>query len=393
MVVVRRMKSKRNLRFVSAAAAISVALILSLLSVSPASATPAASSLAQQAQCGTAHPGANLRPSLTVSRSTIGLSETATVTVTGKDYLQPVHRCDASVPGGIYVFFGWVSPDGRWGPSHRGDDGPTSTRGIFGYTFSYPGEGGGEETREDDTGAIRFVSFSKNGESAAATDYHMDANGGWTTTVTIRGAAYGFVNVIENRGSVVDCTQVQCGIFTIGGHGISSELNEVFTPINFVDQSGAPATPGSGTPNANTGGGGNVGQPGQGGAIANVDPNLVQDPGQGIDFEDLENLADTDDFPDTDGADGDATGESNASEIGAVGVGGQVGQGGRSDVEVTTEAGADTQAAGAVDFGSQGGGTPWGIVIAVIVVLAGLLGGGIAFARKRGAPNTADVDV
>lgn len=386
MNAVRHRQSKSKFVALTLSMIATIALLVSLTGVSPVAAAPTAPALPaasqQVTQCGTSDRPVN--PTISISRNTIGLSETATVTVSGKDYYQPVHRCDRATPGGVYVFFGWVAPGGAWGPSHRGN----GTNGIFGYTFSYPGEGGGEETREDDTGAIRFVSFSKHGESAAATDYHMDANGGWSTTITVRGAAYGFVNVMTNQGSVVDCTQVQCGIFTIGGHGVSSRQNEIFTPINFVDPSGSVAPPGSGvqtpTPGATTPNPG-VHQAGQGGAIAHVDPGLVQDSGQNFDVNDLKDLEDLDPVTDNEGnVDGETTEGESASGVEAIGVGGgDVGQRNPNDVEITTEGQRGSQAAGSVDFGSQSGGTPWVVIIGVVVVLAALIGGGVAMTRKR----------
>ena len=68
-------------------------------------------------------------PTLTPSRTTIGQHDTATITVTGTNYLVPPHVCGASVFGGVYVAFGWVKPGGQWGPSWRSS---TSAAGLFG---------------------------------------------------------------------------------------------------------------------------------------------------------------------------------------------------------------------------------------------------------------------
>lgn len=222
--------------------ALVVATTTTWLLAPSADATPVA---AGQQQCGHSSVG-SANPSLDVDRRTIGVNETAVVQVTGSDYLVPQHRCGTDVFGGVYVFFGWVQPGGTWGPSHRSSSG---TQGLFGTSFSYPGEGGGGEIRDDGSGVVRLVAFTAGGESGTSTDFHMDANGNWRANLTVRGATYTFKDIRTGTSNTVDCTVVQCGVFTIGAHGKASATNERFTPINFTDGSGnviAPRNPAAG---------------------------------------------------------------------------------------------------------------------------------------------------
>lgn len=227
----------------------SLAVAALIVGAAPGSAAPQTHAAPVQGQCG----NTDAAPRLTASRTTIGADETAVVTVTGSDYLLPPHVCGKDVFGGLYLFFGWVAPGGQWGPSWRSSD---SDRGLFGTTFSYPGEGGGAETRDDGTGTVRLIAFTRGGESGTSTDFHMDGAGNWTSNLTIRGATYRFTDLRTGAVKSVDCRVVQCGVFTIGAHAKSSRTNEQFTPINFTDPAGAPTV--SSMPSAG-GGGGSVG--------------------------------------------------------------------------------------------------------------------------------------
>lgn len=231
-----------------------VVLSCLLAATAPLFAEPAAA----QSQCG----NTTASPRLTPSRTTIGAQETAVVTVTGTNYLLPPHVCGTDVFGGVYLFFGWVQPGGQWGPSWRSS---TSDRGLFGTTYSYPGEGGGGETRDDGTGTVRLISFTAGGESGTSTPFHMDGNGNWRADVTVRGATYDFKDLRTGASHRVDCRVVQCGVFTIGAHSKSSRTNEVFHPINFTDPTGAPIAPSNPTAGG-AGGTTGVGAPISGGA-------------------------------------------------------------------------------------------------------------------------------
>jgi hypothetical protein len=216
---------------------------------------------------------------LSVSSTSLPAGQTSTVTLMGTDYLVPPHAPDTHLFGGVYVFFGWVA-GGPWGPSNRNS---ANNNGAFGYTYSYRGDGGDASTRDDGTGRVRLVAFTPGGVSGDATPFHMDDNGNWSATLTIEGSTYTFIDPATGAPKTVSCQQVQCGVFTIGAHGIASATNERFVPINFV---GAPAVapppgvPGPGgavVPDAGPGGsggpGGSSGGPTPTGA-ASEDPSI-----------------------------------------------------------------------------------------------------------------------
>jgi hypothetical protein len=171
---------------------------------------------------------------LSVSTSSLPAGQTSTVTVNGSDYLVPPHAPGVDVFGGVYVFFGWVA-GGAWGPSARNS---SNNNGSFGYTYSYRGDSGDGSTRDDGSGRVRLVSFTTGGISGSDTPFHMDDNGNWTTTLTIEGSTYTFTDPATGQPKTVNCQQTQCGVFTIGAHGIASATNERFVPIGFA---GAPA--------------------------------------------------------------------------------------------------------------------------------------------------------
>jgi hypothetical protein len=173
---------------------------------------------------------------LSVSSTSLPAGQASTVTVTGSDYLVPPHAPGVPVFGGVYVFFGWVA-GGAWGPSNRNS---SNNNGAFGYTYSYRGDGGDGSTRDDGSGRVRLVAFTPGGVSGSDTPFHMDDNGNWSTTLTVDGSTYTFIDPATGAPKTVNCQQVQCGVFTIGAHGISSATNERFVPISFA---GAPAVP------------------------------------------------------------------------------------------------------------------------------------------------------
>ncbi len=178
-----------------------------------------------------AAPASAADPKLSVSKSSFGANaKDVRVTVTGRNYLVPPHVEGAEVFGGVYAFFGWVKPGGKWGPSKRNS---SNNNGTFGVTYHYPGEQGDAGTRDGGEGAIRFVSFTDGGISGAATPYHMDDSGGWTAQVTVPGPTYTYRDGSGTKHKV-DCRKVTCGIYTIGAHGKASATNEVFTPVSFA---------------------------------------------------------------------------------------------------------------------------------------------------------------
>lgn len=233
------MSSKWSRRTVRAGAVASLLLGAGSIGVGPAGA---------QATCG----GTSASPSLTATPNVASPAGATTITVTGTNYLVPPHQQGRSLFGGIYLFFGWVAPGGQWGPSWRA----TATAanpwvGQFGATYSYPGEGGGGETRDDGTGTIRLIAFTGGGMSGLETAFTMDCGGNWQTSLVVRGATFQWSDLATGASNTVDCRVVQCGVFTIGAHGIASRTNEQFTPIAIGDGSGAPAPP------ATASGGGN----------------------------------------------------------------------------------------------------------------------------------------
>ncbi|HVJ95610.1 MAG TPA: hypothetical protein VNC41_02125, partial [Acidimicrobiia bacterium] len=170
-------------------------------------------------------------PVLSVSRTSLPATGVSNITITGTDYLVPPHAPGANVFGGVYVFFGWVRAGGGWGPSIRNS---TNNDGNYGFTYTYPGDGGDAGTRDDPEGKMRFVSFTSGGTSGSATPYHMDDNGNWSTAMNIHGPTFTWENQGAGTSGTVDCRVVQCGVFTIGAHGKASATNEKFTPINFA---------------------------------------------------------------------------------------------------------------------------------------------------------------
>lgn len=341
------LSSRRLVSSIAAAALLAAGVLVTTTGTAAAART--------QSQCG----NTAADPSISVDRSTVGVDETAVVRVTGRSYLLPPHVCGTDVFGGIYLFFGWVQPGGQWGPSNKSS---TSTQGLFGTTYSYPGEGGGAETRDDGTGTVRLISFTAGGESGTSTPFHMDGQGNWQSDLTVRGSTYSFTDIRTGASQSVDCKVVQCGVFTIGAHGKASRTNERFVPIDFTDPSGAPIVPSS--PDG----------AGAGGASA---PAATPDGGGGG------------------AASGSASGSSGAgasttvapTEVGSAG-----------DAPTTTEAAEDSSedgggtevldaeetAAAVQDFGDDGGGAGSGILIlglAVLVAVAVL--GGVLIARRR----------
>ena len=338
-----------------------IATVMGTYLAVPASATPSAPAQ----QCGA---NTSVAPTLTPSRTTIGQNETATVTVTGSNYLVPPHVCGSSVFGGVYVAFGWVKPGGQWGPSWRTS---TTAAGLFGQTYSYPGEGGGAETRDDGTGTVRLISFTAGGESGDATPFHMDGSGNWSADLIVRGSKFSFVDVVTGQAATVDCMVVQCGVLTWGAHGKSSRTNEQFSPINFTNPQGqivAPTAPG---------GAGGSGNPPATGPIAGAP---AADGGG------------NDGTPAANGSSGGgatpASGEGQPAEVGSVGeappetdaeVAGDSAE--ADEVEETEEIAAKVQDFG--DSGSGGGGGSAGLIVGGIVAVLAVLGGVALFARRR----------
>ncbi|GAB3162016.1 hypothetical protein GCM10027059_13680 [Myceligenerans halotolerans] len=125
-----------------------------------------------------------------------------------------------SVPkgfGGIYVFFGWISDPGggSWRPSQGGVSGS-------GYRYVPDAQ------EAENAGYQKFVAFPGSSTEAEANGGTLAADGSWSTSLVIPGARFTAAD-----GSDVDCTRVQCGVITIGAHGVRNANNETFTPVSF----------------------------------------------------------------------------------------------------------------------------------------------------------------
>ncbi|GAA1604715.1 hypothetical protein [Leucobacter chromiireducens] len=143
-----------------------------------------------------------------------------TVTLSGSGF-----QYQPNAPGGVYVFFGAVADPATnaWAPSQGGRSGET---------FAYAGT----------DGARLLVAF-QGGSSASEANGQIDANGNWSTQMTIPGSRFtaSFGNPHEGaqgNGQEIDCLQVQCGIITIGAHGLVNANNESFTPVSFASADG-----------------------------------------------------------------------------------------------------------------------------------------------------------
>ena len=127
--------------------------------------------------------------------------------------------------GGIYVFFGTVSSG--WQPSAGGQTGKDY--------FYVP-----DSESAENQGFQKYVAFPGSDTGAAANGGQINADGTWSTTLTVPGAKF---QAADRNGSVteIDCTQTQCGIITIGAHGVVNGTNESFTPVEVGDLYGGQA--------------------------------------------------------------------------------------------------------------------------------------------------------
>jgi len=122
--------------------------------------------------------------------------------------------------GGIYVAFGWIDGAGSWQPSNGG---------TTGVDYAYVPD---DET--DPTGYILFVTFPGSDTADAANGGELAADGTWSGVISIPGSSFESLDR-EGNPQTIDCLSVQCGIITIGAHGVKNANNESFTPITFTD--------------------------------------------------------------------------------------------------------------------------------------------------------------
>ncbi|WP_282944899.1 hypothetical protein [Cellulomonas endometrii] len=194
----------------------------------------------------TVAPAASAAASVTVTGPSGGASTPAdgpsTLRVSGSGF--------QSVPGGlggIYVMFGWVDDPagGSWRPS---------SGGLTGEDYRYVPD---SESASNE-GHQKFVAFPGSDTEGAANGGVLAADGTWATELSIPGPRF---TAQDRSGATtqVDCTQVQCGVITIGAHGVKNATNETFTPVSFGAGpgagAGAPAAAGTagaaaGTPEA-----------------------------------------------------------------------------------------------------------------------------------------------
>lgn len=138
--------------------------------------------------------------------------------------------------GGIYVFFGWVSDPsgGSWGPSRGGHTGSE-------YRYVPDSE------QADNEGFQRFVAFPGSETEYAANGGVIAADGTWLTKIVVPGPTFQSLDR-SGKAVTVDCLAVQCGIITVGAHGVPNANNESFTPVTFAAGAGAGAGTGSAAP-------------------------------------------------------------------------------------------------------------------------------------------------
>ncbi len=156
--------------------------------------------------------------------------------VDGPTQLQVTGSGFQSVPGGfggIYVLFGWVDPAGSWQPSAGGATGTT-------YRYAMDDEASPQ-------GYQQFLSFPGGATEASASGGVLGADGAWATTITVPGPVFQTFDR-ENNEVTVDCVATQCGVITIGAHGVANANNESFTPVTFVQPAASPSVAPSATP-------------------------------------------------------------------------------------------------------------------------------------------------
>lgn len=122
--------------------------------------------------------------------------------------------------GGIYVLFGWVDDPsgGSWRPSQGG---------VTGEDYRYAFD---DETNP--VGYQVFVAFPGSSTGYAANGGEVREDGTWEAAITVPGARFISYDRDQNEAEV-DCLTGQCGIITIGAHGVQNANNETFTPVQF----------------------------------------------------------------------------------------------------------------------------------------------------------------
>jgi hypothetical protein len=155
---------------------------------------------------------------VSVTPSSVASDHPSTITLSGSGF--------QSIPngfGGIYVLFGTAS--GNWRPSQGG---------INGTNYNYVPD----SQTTSNAGYQKFVSFPGGATAAEANGGLIAADGSWHTTLLVPGATF-----TSTSGAAINCRQVQCGVITIGAHGVINGANETFTPMAFAAAPTAAAPP------------------------------------------------------------------------------------------------------------------------------------------------------
>lgn len=176
-----------------------------------------------------------------VSPGTVDPTYSTTLRVSGSGF-----QSVAGGHGGIYVFFGTVSPG--WQPSKGGATGKD-------YLYVPDSEA------KNNQGFQRYVAFPGSDTASSANGGVMSKSGSWSTQLVVPGAEF---QAYDRAGNVrtVDCREVTCGVITVGAHGVANGNNETFTPVRVGTTSQQPT--GTATPSAT--------------ADATVDPSATADP-------------------------------------------------------------------------------------------------------------------
>lgn len=172
---------------------------------------------------------ADATPRVTITSSLgqarVSATGSTTVSITGSGF-QSIQNGF----GGIYMLFGWVRnpSSGSWRPS-RG--------GVTGTDMLYVPD----SESKDNKGYERFISFPGSSTEEAANGGEVSAKGTISLTMVIPGPTF-TAQDREGNATSVDCRKVQCGIITIGAHGVVNANNESFTPVTFVGATSASST-------------------------------------------------------------------------------------------------------------------------------------------------------
>lgn len=177
---------------------------------------------------------AEAAPRLTVTSSA---GEGAVAAPDGPTTLQVKGTGFQSLPngfGGVYLMFGWVDDPGggSWKPSRGGKSGAN--------LLYVP-----DTEAKNNQGYQRFIAFPGSSTKDAANGGEVGADGRIALTMVIPGPQFTAQDRAGNTKQV-DCLKVQCGLITIGAHGVVNASNESFTPISFGKSKGSADAPRAG---------------------------------------------------------------------------------------------------------------------------------------------------